>query len=70
MDNAERRPLLGSNQHRSTIPSPVHTQLACGTILLTETLERIAFYGIVGKVHLKVKYVVNRAFLIIRCSAG
>ena len=49
MDSDERRPLLGSSRHRQMTPSPLHTQLACGTILLTETLERIAFYGIVGK---------------------
>ncbi len=50
MENEERRPLLGASTHsrRFPPPSPLRTQLACAAVLLTETLERIAFYGIVG----------------------
>ncbi len=50
MESEERRPLLGASTHsrRSPPPSPLRTQLACAAVLLTETLERIAFYGIVG----------------------
>lgn len=49
MGSRERQPLLDVQQGRSTTPSPMQTQLACGAILLTELLERIAFYGIVGE---------------------
>ncbi|CAH1800457.1 unnamed protein product [Owenia fusiformis] len=49
--DGERRPLLnGPNSENSGPHRPriTKTKLACGAILLTETFERIAFYGIVG----------------------
>ena len=44
----ERHPLLPSRAILHARRSRWRTRIACGTVLLTEILERVAFYGAVG----------------------
>ncbi|KAM5193522.1 solute carrier family 15 member 4 [Mantella aurantiaca] len=50
-ESGERSPLLGSSSESSSHPVPVSSvfsgrRLACAAVLLSEMLERVAFYGI------------------------